>query len=174
MLLLFSAEMLQTLCKCLSQISKNIIYLYLLLLLSLAFLWVCIHPCQLLEFVNCQNLVVSHVRLTNSPNKHLVFDGCNNLTVHGVTIMAPGDSPNTDGIVMQGCQQVQITRSKIGTGILGAFFFLVIFFFNKINVSVLDEIWWIQGMIALQFWQTALMSTSLESHVDQGMASGTT
>ncbi|XP_078175128.1 polygalacturonase-2-like [Carex rostrata] len=75
----------------------------------------CSRP-YLLEFVNCQNLVVKHVRLTNSPNKHLVFDGCNNLTVHGVTIMAPGDSPNTDGIVMQGCQQVQIARSKIGTG----------------------------------------------------------
>lgn len=77
--------------------------------------------------------MVKHVRLTNSPNKHLVFDGCNNLTVHGVTIMAPGDSPNTDGIVMQGCQQVQITRSKIGTGILSAFFLFPCDFLLKQN-----------------------------------------
>ncbi|KAJ1685301.1 hypothetical protein LUZ63_016691 [Rhynchospora breviuscula] len=75
----------------------------------------CTRP-YLLEFVGCSNLVLRHISLKDSPNKHLAFSSCTNLTIHAVTITAPGNSPNTDGIVMQDCQNVQITGCMIGTG----------------------------------------------------------
>jgi polygalacturonase len=81
---------------------------------------------------------VRSIHLKNSADKHLAFAGCNNLTIDWVTITAPGNSPNTDGIIMQGCQQVQITGCIIGTGTLSVIL-PCIFYFQKDNVSVLDE-----------------------------------
>ncbi|KAJ3701223.1 hypothetical protein LUZ61_004928 [Rhynchospora tenuis] len=80
--------------------------------------WQC-NQCKkpfLLAFDTCKNLFVGDIRLINSPSKHLTFNKCTNVSVDWIRITAPGDSPNTDGIVMQGTQHIQITRSIIGTG----------------------------------------------------------
>ncbi|KAJ7532532.1 hypothetical protein O6H91_13G007900 [Diphasiastrum complanatum] len=53
---------------------------------------------HLVEFIHSQDIIVSNVTFMNSPfwTIHPVY--CRNVVVHGVTILAPADSPNTDGI----------------------------------------------------------------------------
>ncbi|KAK1282966.1 putative polygalacturonase [Acorus calamus] len=54
--------------------------------------------------------------VTNSPGKHITFNMCNYVTIDGINIVSPGDSPNTDGVYMQETQHVKIQNSFIGTG----------------------------------------------------------
>ncbi|KAK1305612.1 putative polygalacturonase [Acorus calamus] len=54
--------------------------------------------------------------LTNSPGKHMTFSNCNYVTIDGINIVSPGDSPNTDGVYTQETQHVKIQNSFIGTG----------------------------------------------------------
>ncbi|KAG6605565.1 putative polygalacturonase, partial [Cucurbita argyrosperma subsp. sororia] len=53
---------------------------------------------NLVEFINSHNIIISNVMFLNSPfwNIHPVY--CSNVVVRYVTILAPRDSPNTDGI----------------------------------------------------------------------------
>ncbi|HVT79399.1 MAG TPA: glycosyl hydrolase family 28 protein, partial [Phycisphaerae bacterium] len=51
----------------------------------------------LIRLANCDRVLVSGLTLLNSPMFHLAFNG-NNVTVVGLTIRAPGNSPNTDAI----------------------------------------------------------------------------
>lgn len=54
---------------------------------------------RLIQFTRATNILVSGITLQNSPQFHLAFSNANtNVTVTGVTITAPADSPNTDGI----------------------------------------------------------------------------
>ncbi|KAJ3694211.1 hypothetical protein LUZ60_009691 [Juncus effusus] len=70
----------------------------------------------LLGFEGCNNVTVKAIHLKNSPSKHLTFHNCNTVTVDSITINAPGDSPNTDGILLEACQTVNIIGTTIGTG----------------------------------------------------------
>lgn len=45
------------------------------------------------------------------------FQDSENVKVSGLTVTAPGDSPNTDGIHVTNTQNIQISNSVIGTGI---------------------------------------------------------
>ncbi|KAL5177817.1 putative polygalacturonase [Glycine soja] len=58
---------------------------------------------NLVEFVNSQDIIISNVIFKNSPfwNIHPVY--CSNVVVRYVTILAPRDSPNTDGIDPENC-----------------------------------------------------------------------
>ncbi|WOL02130.1 putative polygalacturonase [Canna indica] len=53
---------------------------------------------NLLELINSRDIIVSNVVFLNSPfwNIHPVY--CNNMVVKHVTVLAPYDSPNTDGV----------------------------------------------------------------------------
>ncbi|CAH8277848.1 unnamed protein product [Arabidopsis lyrata] len=70
----------------------------------------------LIEFKNSTNIVVSHVVLQNSAfwTLHPVY--CSNVVVHHVTILAPTDSFNTDGIDPDSSSNVCIEDSYISTG----------------------------------------------------------
>lgn len=75
-------------------------------------------------FSNLQSIALYHVRNTNireissldSKGVHFVVDDSDTVIFENVTIKAPGDSPNTDGIHIEGSNNVQITSSFIGTG----------------------------------------------------------
>ncbi|XP_027933061.1 probable polygalacturonase [Vigna unguiculata] len=71
---------------------------------------------NLVEFVNSQDILISNVIFKNSPfwNIHPVY--CNNVVVRYVTILAPPDSPNTDGIDPDSSSNVCIEDSYISTG----------------------------------------------------------
>ena len=59
---------------------------------------------------NCNRVMVQDITMSNSPMFHIAISGGGNITVKGVTVFAPGNSPNTDAcdvtgtnIVVQDC-----------------------------------------------------------------------
>ncbi|KAH1107322.1 hypothetical protein J1N35_011090 [Gossypium stocksii] len=71
---------------------------------------------SLVEFVNSRGIVISNVIFRNSPfwNIHPVY--CSDVVIRYVTILAPPDSPNTDGIDPDSSSNVCIEDSFISTG----------------------------------------------------------
>ena len=52
-----------------------------------------------INFSGCSTVLIQNVTLQNAPTFHMMLKGNNvNLTISGVTVNAPGDSPNTDGM----------------------------------------------------------------------------
>ncbi|XP_052176329.1 polygalacturonase-like [Diospyros lotus] len=62
------------------------------------------------------DVVVSGLISINSQLSHLVINSCNNVMVRNVRIIAPDQSPNTDGIHVQSSTGVTIDSSTIKTG----------------------------------------------------------
>jgi hypothetical protein len=51
----------------------------------------------------CQRLLIQNVTLQNPPKMHIAFKSTDgNITIQGITINTPGNSPNTDGIDLIG------------------------------------------------------------------------
>ncbi|XP_075508520.1 putative polygalacturonase isoform X1 [Primulina tabacum] len=71
---------------------------------------------NLIELVNSKSITISNVIFKNSPfwNIHPVY--CSYVVVQYVTILAPADSPNTDGIDPDSSSHVCIEDSYISTG----------------------------------------------------------
>ncbi|KAF3448692.1 hypothetical protein FNV43_RR09405 [Rhamnella rubrinervis] len=71
---------------------------------------------NLIEFMNSRNIIISNVIFQNSPfwNIHPVY--CRNVVVRYVSILAPSDSPNTDGIDPDSSSNICIEDSYISTG----------------------------------------------------------
>eukprot|EP00850_Spirogloea_muscicola_P001787 SM000006S19552 [mRNA] locus=s6:1478316:1482356:- [translate_table: standard] len=70
----------------------------------------------LIYIYGCHNVEVTGVTIQNSPLFHLVIDHCSGVLVDGITVLAPADSPNTDGIHLQRSQNVVIQNCNIGVG----------------------------------------------------------
>jgi polygalacturonase/lysophospholipase L1-like esterase len=64
----------------------------------------------------CKNVRIQDVTLQNSPSFHLVPTDCEDVLIHGVTIRAPADSPNTDAIDPSTCKNVLITKCVLDVG----------------------------------------------------------
>jgi polygalacturonase len=71
---------------------------------------------NLVVLSRCKNLRVSGIRLINSPKFHLVPTDCDDVTIDGITILAPERAANTDGIDPSNCRGVKITRCLIDCG----------------------------------------------------------
>ena len=71
---------------------------------------------QTLAFTNSNNVAISGLTSLNSQMFHIVLNGCQNVKVQGVKVIADGNSPNTDGIHVQMSSYVTILNSKIRTG----------------------------------------------------------
>ncbi|KAK1381679.1 putative polygalacturonase [Heracleum sosnowskyi] len=71
---------------------------------------------NLIELMNSNDIIISNVIFKNSPfwNIHPVY--CSNVVIRYVTILAPADSPNTDGIDPDSSSHVCIEDSYISTG----------------------------------------------------------
>ncbi|KAK9159396.1 hypothetical protein Syun_005737 [Stephania yunnanensis] len=82
--------------------------------------WACNKNCpsgaRSITFNSVTNLAVSGLTSMNSQATHMVISGCNNVVVSKVSITAPGQSPNTDGIHVQSSTGVTIEDSAIKTG----------------------------------------------------------
>ncbi|MQM00680.1 hypothetical protein Taro_033412 [Colocasia esculenta] len=76
----------------------------------------CPHGTTSLSFRDSKGIVISGLSSVNSKLYHIVISGCQNVRVQGVKISAPGKSPNTDGIHVQGSSDVTISGAGIGTG----------------------------------------------------------
>ncbi|XP_027367339.1 polygalacturonase [Abrus precatorius] len=77
-------------------------------------------PCKdaptALTFYKCSNLVIEDLTIKNGQQIHVTFEDSENVKVSGLTVTAPEDSPNTDGIHVTNTQNIQISSSVIGTG----------------------------------------------------------
>ncbi|KAL6850075.1 hypothetical protein ACP4OV_020702 [Aristida adscensionis] len=64
----------------------------------------------------CDNATVEGITIKDSKFFHMNVFHCNGVTIKDVTVSAPGDSPNTDGIHMGDSSSVTITGTTIGVG----------------------------------------------------------
>ena len=69
-----------------------------------------------LSFHNCNNLQLTGTRHLNSARNHISINNSNHTHIFNVTITAPQDSPNTDGIDVSQSSYILIQRSTIATG----------------------------------------------------------
>lgn len=73
---------------------------------------------QAVTFHKCNNLKVRGVTLLNSQQMHMAFTSCEHVAVSGITVTAPADSPNTDGVHISASTHVELKDAIIGTGLL--------------------------------------------------------
>jgi polygalacturonase len=59
---------------------------------------------------------ITGITLKNAPNGHITVKASANVTVDGITINSPADSPNTDGLDVWSSSNVSITNSTIAGG----------------------------------------------------------
>lgn len=71
---------------------------------------------RLIYITRSANLTIDGLTLVNSPSFHLVPSQCQNVTIQNLTITAPADSPNTDGIDPANCNHVIIQNCTIDNG----------------------------------------------------------
>ncbi|XP_021738193.1 probable polygalacturonase At3g15720 [Chenopodium quinoa] len=69
-----------------------------------------------LQLLSCNGLQLKDLTHVDSPNGHISIVNCNNATISNLHIVAPENSPNTDGIDVSSSTQVQISDSIIETG----------------------------------------------------------
>ncbi|VAI90728.1 unnamed protein product [Triticum turgidum subsp. durum] len=63
-----------------------------------------------------RNVTITGVTSLDSKFFHVIIIGSQDVSIHRVTIRAPRDSPNTDGVHIQGSSNVRITDTAIATG----------------------------------------------------------
>ena len=70
----------------------------------------------MIRFFMSNNLKVSGLRIQNSPQFHMKFDGCQGVLIDRLSISSPKLSPNTDGIHVENSKAVGIYNSMITNG----------------------------------------------------------
>lgn len=70
----------------------------------------------MIRFFMSSNLVLRGLRIQNSPQFHVKFDGCQGVLIDELSISAPKLSPNTDGIHLGNTRDVGIYNSLISNG----------------------------------------------------------
>jgi polygalacturonase len=70
----------------------------------------------LVQFYQCAKVSLKDIGLTNSPfwTLHPVF--CRELKLSGLSIVNPHDGPNTDGIDIDSCEDVEIENCRVSVG----------------------------------------------------------
>lgn len=71
---------------------------------------------RLICFDHCRHIKIEGVALLNSPSWTVHPLCCQDVTIQGITIHNPWDSPNTDGINPDSCQDVKITDCTVDVG----------------------------------------------------------
>ncbi|KAI3700708.1 hypothetical protein L2E82_45345 [Cichorium intybus] len=69
-----------------------------------------------LGFNDCNGLKLKSVTSINSPRNHISINACNGSIITNINIIAPKESPNTDGIDIANTNGVHVIGGKIGTG----------------------------------------------------------
>lgn len=71
---------------------------------------------KLISFESCKRVLISGIKMVNSPSWTVNPIRCENVVVHNVSILNPRDSPNTDGINPESCKSVRISDCHIDVG----------------------------------------------------------
>lgn len=67
-------------------------------------------------FEDCERVVMSDFMARNSPAWTIHPLRCENVSIRGLTVVNPSDSPNTDGIDPESCRNVRISDCHIDVG----------------------------------------------------------
>ncbi len=70
---------------------------------------------QLIALESCERVALENFTTLNPPNTHFALRLCQNVTMRGLTLRAPGNSRNTDGINISG-KNYLIANCDISTG----------------------------------------------------------
>lgn len=62
------------------------------------------------------NSRIKNIRSINSKNGHISLFACENVNITNVQVLAPADSPNTDGIKIGSSSDIRISHSRVSTG----------------------------------------------------------
>ena len=73
-------------------------------------------PKGLLHFLNSSNIEISDVTILNPPAYTVWLLGCDTVAISGLKIDSPLSSPNTDGLDIDCCRNVNIFNCDISTG----------------------------------------------------------
>lgn len=71
---------------------------------------------RLVAFSDCRNVRLQDFTACNSPAWTINPVRCENVTIQGLTITNPPDSPNTDGINPDSCRRVLISGCRVSVG----------------------------------------------------------
>jgi polygalacturonase len=71
---------------------------------------------QAIRFYNCNNLTLSNLTHVDSPRNHISINHCKDASISNLHIIAPKDSPNTDGIDIGSSTNVLINNTTMETG----------------------------------------------------------
>ncbi|THF99461.1 hypothetical protein TEA_016333 [Camellia sinensis var. sinensis] len=69
-----------------------------------------------LTFHRCKNLRIRNLMMVNSQQMHLAFTSCVRVAASRLKVLAPGSSPNTDGIHISASTLVEVKESIVRTG----------------------------------------------------------
>ncbi|XP_042415384.1 probable polygalacturonase At1g80170 [Zingiber officinale] len=69
-----------------------------------------------LEVANCDGSTVRGLLIRNSPGMQVVLGFSSKAQINGLTVIAPGESPNTDGVHISHSQHVAVSNCVISTG----------------------------------------------------------
>ncbi|KAL2493452.1 putative polygalacturonase [Abeliophyllum distichum] len=76
----------------------------------------CTHAPTAVTFHKCKNLKVRNLTIVSSPQMHMAFTACVRVAASRLSILAPADSPNTDGIHISASKHVSLKNIIISTG----------------------------------------------------------
>jgi polygalacturonase len=71
---------------------------------------------RMINLYRCKNVLIRGITVINSPSWNIHPVLCENVCIDGVTITAPRDAPNTDGIDPDSCKDVRISNCTISVG----------------------------------------------------------
>lgn len=71
---------------------------------------------RMINLNDCKNVTISGLRIINSPSWAIHPVRCDTVSIDGLTITAPADSPNTDGIDPDSCRNIRIANCHISVG----------------------------------------------------------
>ncbi|XP_022714616.1 probable polygalacturonase At3g15720 [Durio zibethinus] len=69
-----------------------------------------------ISFDNCNNLNFHRITSLNSPGNHVSVNRCKEVDISHIQLIAPKDSPNTDGIDISSSTALRISDCFFGTG----------------------------------------------------------
>ncbi|XP_024035815.1 probable polygalacturonase At1g80170 isoform X2 [Citrus clementina] len=75
----------------------------------------CRHAPTAITFHKCKNLKVQNLRVVNSQQMHIAFTNCLRVVISNLEVIAPAESPNTDGIHISASRGVEVKNSIVGT-----------------------------------------------------------
>ena len=71
---------------------------------------------RMINLYRCKNVLISGLTVINSPSWNIHPVLCENVVIDQVTILAPDEGPNTDGIDPDSCKNVRLSNCNISVG----------------------------------------------------------